>query len=845
MAEQYDPGKIEKKWQTRWGKAVPKATDPPVGGKSKYYALVEFPYPSGAGLHMGHVFTGTILDIFARKKRAEGINVLYPMGWDSFGLPTENYAIRTGIQPAVATKKNTDRFRKQMKGMALAYNWKREIDTTDPQYYRWTQWIFIQLFKHNLAYKREMPVGWCPSCRIVLANEEIINGACERCGHQAEYRMQKQWLLRITEYADRLTDDLDEVDYPDYVKVSQRNWIGRTAGVIIDYPIIDKKLIISCYSTRPDTNFGATFIVIAPEHPLVSQLTTPENKRAVNQYLQAAKKKSELERTELTREKTGVFTGSYALNRLNKKKMPIYVSDFVVLTAGTGVVVGVPAHDERDFEFAKKYGLEIIPVVKPKKGKWNFEEKAFTDLDTAIVFNSDFLNGLPALKAKEKIIDYLAKKKWGKRAKNYHLRDWVFSRQHYWGEPIPMVFCSACAKKKITWWETKGGKKFKPLKIKNKLRKTELAGWFPLSEDELPLELPQVKRYQPTDTGESPLAEAKSWLTTQCPVCQGKAVRETDTMPNWAGSSWYFLRYCDPKNKTCLADPRKLKYWLPVDLYLGGAEHTTLHLLYSRFWYKFLADLGLVHGKEPYAARRQHGVILAEDGRKMSKSLGNVVNPEEVIEKFGADTLRVYLMFMGPYEATIAWSPKGLEGCYRFLARVWRLYQQKGRIKKGETDPGLKPELHRLIKKVGEEIELLKHNTAIAALMTFLNSWTASSPAGGLSKTDAGVFAQLLAPFAPHLAEELWCRILGNKFSIHQQPWPKYDPKLIKERVVTIPVQVNGKVRGQIEVQSVKCKMQSEVVKLARKEKNVTKHLKSKKVKKTIFVPGRLINFVV
>ena len=614
----YSPWEIEPKWQKRWEKVGPsKAMDPPprqsAGAGKKFYALVEFPYPSGSGIHIGHTFSMTILDIFSRKKRMEGLNVLYPMGWDAFGLPTENYAIQTGIHPTVATKKNTDQFRKQMKRLAFAYNWEREINTSDPDYYRWTQWIFIQLFKKGLAYKKEMPVGWCPACKIILANEEIVAGKCERCGVEAERRMQSQWLLRITKYADRLADELDLVDYPDYVKAAQRNWIGRTEGVNIDYPVAASNLTLSCYSTRPDTNFGATFVVIAPEHPLVVKLTAKENQSKVTDYINQAKRKSELERTELTKDKTGVFTGSYALNRLTGKKMPIWVSDFVVLTAGTGIVVGVPAHDERDWQFAKKYGLEIVPVVRPKphsapavggastfaeatadrsRGKWDFDKAPFTEIDKAEVFNSGFLNGLPALKAKEKIINFLVKKGWGRRAVNYHLRDWIFSRQHYWGEPIPMIFCGKCAQKGVG-------------------ERREMPGWFTVNESELPVKLPEVEKYQPTDTGESPLANIKDWVEVACPECGAAARRETDTMPNWAGSSWYFLRYCDTKNSTCLADPKKLNYWLPVDLYLGGAEHTTLHLLYSRFWHKFLNDIKIVPGKEPYAARRQHGVILA------------------------------------------------------------------------------------------------------------------------------------------------------------------------------------------------------------------------------------------
>lgn len=842
MAKNYHPAEIEPKWLKRWErKPLHQAVD--FAKKKKFYGLVEFPYPSGEGLHMGHAFTNTILDVLVRKKRMSGFNVLYPMGWDAFGLPTENYAIKTGIHPAVVTKRNTKRFKEQDKRLALAYDWQREVDTTDPNYYKWTQWIFIQFFKHGLAYKKEMPVGWCPACKIILANEEIVNGKCERCGAEAERRLQGQWLLEITQYADRLADELDLVDYPDYVKASQRKWIGRSDGIEIDYPVVGQDLRISCYSTRPDTNFGATFVVIAPEHPLVLKLTTKEQEKAVKEYIKKAKKKSELERVELEKEKTGVFTGSYCLNHLTGKKMPLWVADFVVVTAGTGIVVGVPAHDERDWQFAKKYHLEIIPVIKPQKGSWDFKKGPFTDLDKAVAFNSDFLNGLPALEAKEKIMNYLVKKKWGRKTKNYHLRDWIFSRQHYWGEPIPMVYCQACADKGVTWWETKEGKTFL---TKEKRRrgsgpeKGDLKGWFPILEGDLPLELPAIKKYQPTDTGESPLANVKNWVKVKCPVCGGQARRETDTMPNWAGSSWYFLRYVDPQNKKALADLKKLKYWLPVDLYLGGAEHTTLHLLYSRFWHKFLNDLGVVPGKEPYAARRQHGVILGEDGYRMSKSRGNIINPEDVVEKFGVDTLRVYLMFMGPYEATMPWNTRGVEGAYRFLTRIWRLFQDNNKISQ-KTSKELQAKLHRLIKRVGNEIEELKHNTAIAAMMEFLNAW---SEEGSLSKEDASIFLRLLAPFAPYLAEELWAQ-LGKSFSIHQQSWPEYDKKLVRAETITLPVQVNGKVRGQVTLTQAKAEQEAEVKKLAKKEENVARHLKGKKIKKTIFVPGRLINFVV
>jgi len=871
MSASYHPQEIEPKWQKKWEeKKLFEAKD--FASQPAYYALVEFPYPSGSGLHLGHAFTMAILDIFVRQKRMAGFNVLYPMGWDAFGLPTENYALKTGIHPAVATKQNTDRFRRQMKRLALAYNWEREINTSDPVYYHWTQWIFSQFFKYGLAYKRKMPVGWCPSCKTILANEEIINGKCERCNHEAEHRLQSQWLLRITAYADRLADELDSVDYPDYVKASQRNWIGRTQGVTIDYPVVGTSQKISCYTTRPDTNFGATFVVIAPEHPQVMALTTAENKKNVIHYIKQAQKKSELERTETEKIKTGVFTGRYCLNRLTGKKMPLWVADFVVLTAGTGVVVGVPAHDERDFAFAKKYGLEIIPVIRPRgKKTWDFKKAAFTDLDEAEVFNSDFLNGLPPLKAKKKIIDYLVKKGWGRRAVNYHLRDWIFSRQHYWGEPIPMIYCSACAEKGITWWDTKEGKVFqnanaqKLSKIKeNQLASQNstppqagLAGWFPVSESQLPVKLPKVKKYQPSEQeGSSPLADCHSWLKVKCPHCGGTAVRETDTMPNWAGSSWYFLRYCDPENSHCLADYKKLQYWLPVDLYLGGAEHTTLHLLYSRFWHKFLNDIGAVPGKEPYAARRQHGVILGEDGFRMSKSRGNVINPEQIIEKFGADTLRLYLMFMGPYDQTMPWSSKGVQGCWRFLNKVYRLVNQtqiqnselktKNSLKIRNLKLETRRIMHQTIKKVTKDIQDLKFNTAIAAIMEYVGAMSRlKSKNGKLPPSIVETLVLLLAPFTPFMAEELWCEVLGNKFSVHQQPWPKYDPRLVEEKEAVVVIQVNGKVRGQIRLPAAIAAQKSKVEAKAKKEANVARFLIGHKIKRVIFIPGRLINFVV
>jgi len=860
----YFPWEIEPKWQKIWEEKR-LFWEVKEGKPKKFYALVEFPYPSGEGLHIGHAFTMSIMDVLARKKKMEGLNVLYPMGWDAFGLPTENYAVRTGIHPTVATEKNTARFRQQMKRLGFAYCWSREINTTDPSYYRWTQWIFIQLFKYGLAYKTQMPVGWCPRCKIVLANEEIVNSCCERCGMEAERRMQSQWLLKITAYADRLIDDLKLVDYPDFVKEAQINWIGRSEGITIDYLVVDENgnphpevEKVSCYTTRPDTNFGATFVVIAPEHPILASLVNPKSKAQnpkilaeLEEYIKMSKKKSELERTALEKEKTGVFTGWYAINRLTGKKMPIWVADFVILTAGTGIVVGVPAHDQRDFDFAKKYGLEIIPVIKPVKGNWDFSKAPFTEIDGGVVFNSDFLNGLPAAKAIEKIIEYLEKKGWGQRAVNYHLRDWIFSRQHYWGEPIPMVYCERCAKKGITWWDVK---KFKVQSSKFKVEldkdfKQRMAGWFPLEEKDLPLELPPVEKYQPTDTGESPLANVKEWVNTTCPHCGGPARRETDTMPNWAGSSWYYLAYIMKGNsKFEIRNSKLFEYWLPVDIYLGGGEHTTLHLLYSRFWHKFLYDIGVVTISEPYHARRQHGVILGEDGEKMSKSRGNVVNPDEVVEKFGADTLRVYLCFMGPYDATMPWSTKGLEGAWRFLNRIWRIYQEGKKIG-DKTSPQLLRSLHQTIQKVTNDINNLSYNTAIAAMMSFLNKWSKGD--SQLSKEHAGNFLKLLAPFTPHITEELWCSLTKQDTcpemsinSIHLQAWPEYDPKLVEEEEVTIVIQVNGKVRGQIKVKSEIRNSQSKIEKLAKSEPRVAKYLAGKTPKKVIFVPGKLMNFV-
>jgi len=886
----------EKKFQKIWeGQNWHKGVDFDKIKKEKKYILVEFPYPSGSGLHMGHAFTMTGADVYVRKNRMDNKNVLFPMGWDSFGLPTENYAIRTGISPQKATKDNTDNFRKQMKKMAFSFDWDREVGTTDPSYYHWTQWIFVQLFKYGLAYKEEKAINWCPSCKTGLANEEVVDGKCERCGAQVSKKNLSQWIVKITDYADRLIDGLEKVDFIPKVKAVQINWIGKSQGVTIDYPLVSKEGIISCYSTRPDTNFGATFVVIAPEHNRVMELTTEDNKQAVADYIKQAKKKSELERTELSKEKTGVFTGSYCLNRLTNKKMPIYVADFVVLTAGTGIVVGVPAHDKRDWDFAKKYDLEIVPVIKPSDGKdWDFEQDPFVDIDDAQVFNSGFLDGMPALKAKDVITDHLVEKKWGERAVNFHLRDWIFSRQHYWGEPIPMVFCSKCANEGISYFEAKNeegkaknnNEKRKSFKISEEVRK-KTVGFFPVEDDQLPVELPEVGKYQPTDTGESPLAIMTDWVSAKCPHCGGPAKRETDTMPNWAGSDWYFLAYCfaNKLNKSEIRNPKSetnsklkiensqnifseskdaLSYWMPVDVYIGGDEHNTLHLLYSRFICQFLWDIGVLPESipEPYNRRISHGVILGTDNQKMSKSKGNTIEPDEIIGKYGVDAARTYMMFMGPFTATMAWNDNALRGVARFLEKF------EGTLKKVKESPISKEEeqktegaflrlLNQSIKKIGDDIDTFHYNTAVSQLMILLNilnksgqavSLIESEPRGfkrKISKGSIKKIIRLLAPFAPYLAEDLWQGLVGEEGSVHASAWPKIDEQYLIEERIQIVVQVNGKVRAMIELETNEAKDQKIVEEKVKLEANVTKYLKGKKIIKTIFVPDRLINFVI
>ena len=797
----YNPQKIEKKWQEKWAKQkLYQAED--FSKKPKKYIMVEFPYPSGDGLHVGHVRSYTALDALARKKRMEGFNVLYPMGWDAFGLPTENYAIKTGIHPAKVTEENIKVFKKQMNSLGLSFDWSREINTTDPRYYKWSQWIFLQFFKKGLAYQSSMPINWCPSCKIGLANEEVIGGKCERCGAQTGKKLIKQWLLKITKYADRLIDDLEKVNYLEKIKTQQINWIGRSYGTEIDFSVVDSKDVIVVFTTRVDTIFGITAMIIAPEHPLLEKLTSPENKEKVKKYVLASKKKSEFERTQLEKEKTGVFLGSYCLNPINQEKVPIWVSDYVIATYGGGAVMIVPAHDKRDYAFAKKYGLEIREVISGG----NINKEPY--LEYGKLVNSGDFNGLSSQEAIKKITDWLIKNKCGRQTVQYKLRDWIFSRQHYWGEPIPIIHCSKC-------------------------------GALAVPEKDLPVKLPYLKKYHPSQTGQSPLAKIKEWLETKCPKCGGPAQRETDTMPNWAGSSWYFLRYIDPNNDKKFANFKKLKYWLPVDLYNGGMEHTTLHLLYSRFWHKFLYDLDFVPTTEPYQRRYSHGVVLAEDGRKMSKSFNNVIRPDDVIKRHGADTLRIYEMFMGPFGQMINWNTKGVQGCFRFLNRVWQIFNDKQKIGT-KTDKELLSKLHQLIKKISDDLEAMKFNTAVAFFMEFVNVWAEGKRI--LSKKEADIFLRLLAPLAPHIAEELWEQ-LGHRDSILKEKWPLYDKKLIEEGTFQLIIQINGKVRDKIEVK--KSISEKEIKKLVLSQEKVQKWLANKQAKKIIYIPNRLINLVV
>ena len=799
----YDHTGMEAKWQKQWEeKGVFHASND--SDKPKYYTLIEFPYPSGQGLHVGHPRSYTALDIVARKRRLMGYNVLYPIGWDAFGLPTENFAIKNHVHPEVVTKKNIARFKQQLQSLGISFDWSREINTTDPSYYKWTQWIFLQLFKHGLAYKKEASVNWCTSCKCVLANEEVVNGVCERCGSEVVRKVKSQWMLKITEYAQRLIDDLDLVDYPDRVKAQQKNWIGRSTGAEVDFDTtLGNKLTV--YTTRPDTLFGATYMVISPEHPVIEKWAGQiQNMDEVRAYQEAAAKKSDFERTEVAKDKTGVkLLGVQAVNPVNDREIPIFISDYVLVSYGTGAIMAVPAHDTRDWEFAKKFGLPIIEVVKGG----SVQEEAFTDCATGIMVNSGLLDGLSVEEAKVKITEWLTENHRGRAKVNFKLRDWVFSRQRYWGEPIPIVYCEKC-------------------------------GYIPLPESELPLTLPEVDSYEPTENGESPLANMTDWVNTTCPHCGGSAKRETDTMPQWAGSSWYFLRYTDPRNDQALASQQALEYWTPVDWYNGGMEHTTLHLLYSRFWHKFLYDIKVVPTPEPYAKRTSHGMILGENGEKMSKSRGNVVNPDDIVKEYGADTMRLFEMFIGDFEKAAPWSAAGIRGCRRFVERYWNL--QDILVKDGGIRASLETPFHKTIKKVGEDIENLKFNTAIAALMSLINDIYDS---GSITPEELKVFTILLNPFAPHVTEEVWSLNKLGEEMVCQQQWPAYDENKCKDETIEIVVQVNGKVRGKLSMPADVAK--NAAVAAAKADEKICTAIGGKTILKEIYVPGKLVNLVV
>lgn len=799
----YNHKAVEEKWQKIWeDKGVFHASDDTE--KEKFYALIEFPYPSGQGLHVGHPRPYTALDTVARKRRLEGYNVLYPIGWDAFGLPTENYAIKNHIHPEIVTKKNIARFKKQIQSLGISFDWSREINTTDPEYYKWTQWIFIQLYKHGLAYKKEMNVNWCTSCKCVLANEEVVNGVCERCGSEVVHKVKSQWMLKITEYADRLINDLDLVNYPDRVKAQQKNWIGRSKGAEVDFTTTTGDTL-TIYTTRADTLYGATYMVISPEHPMIEKWADKiSNMDEIKKYQEAAARKSDFERTEVAKEKTGVrIDGVNAINPVNNKEIPIFISDYVLVSYGTGAIMAVPAHDTRDWEFAKKFDLPIIEVVKGG----NVQEEAYTDCAKGIMVNSGMLDGLTVDEAKKKIIDWLTSEGKGHSKVNYKLRDWVFSRQRYWGEPIPMVYCEKC-------------------------------GYVPIDEKDLPLRLPMVESYEPTDNGESPLAKMTDWINTTCPCCGGKAKRETDTMPQWAGSSWYYLRYMDPHNKNAIASKEALNYWSPVDWYNGGMEHTTLHLLYSRFWHKFLYDIGVVPTPEPYAKRTSHGMILGENGEKMSKSRGNVVNPDEIVDEYGADTMRLYEMFIGDFEKAAPWSKASIRGCRRFVERYWNL--QSVLIDGDKIRPELEGAFNKAIKKVGEDIENIKFNTAIATLMALIND---ISNVKSINKEELRIFSILLNPFAPHVTEEVYeaCK-LGNGI-LAEAEWPEYDESKCVDESVEIVVQVNGKIKAKLNIPVDADK--DAVLDLAKNDENVKKAIDGMKVIKEIVVPKKLVNLVV
>ena len=801
--ESYNFKAIEKKWQDKWEEtgAFHAETN---SKKPKYYTMIEFPYPSGAGLHVGHPRSYTALDIIARKRRMEGYNVLYPIGWDAFGLPTENFAIKNKVHPKIVTAKNIANFTRQLKMLGFSFDWSREINTTDPSYYKWTQWILLQLFKHGLAYKQEMPINWCTGCKVGLSNEEVVNGVCERCGSEVVQKRKSQWMLKITEYAQRLIDDLDDVNYLEKIKTQQKNWIGRSEGAEVKFKLSTGDEMI-VYTTRADTLFGATYTVMSPEHPLIEKMKDSiTNYDEVLAYKTEASKKSEFERTELAKEKTGVkLEGIYAVNPANGAKLPVFISDYVLVTYGTGAIMAVPAHDSRDWDFAKKFNLPIIEVVSGGK---NVQEEAYTDVYKGNMVNSEFLNGLPVKEAIPTMIEWLEKQGLGKRKVNFKLRDWVFSRQRYWGEPIPLVHCDKC-------------------------------GWVPIPESELPLELPEIETFEPGENGESPLAKAYDWIETTCPCCGGKAQRETDTMPQWAGSSWYFLRYMDPHNDEALASKEALEYWSPVDWYNGGMEHTTLHLLYSRFWHKFLYDIGVVPTKEPYMKRTSHGMILGENNEKMSKSRGNVVNPDEVVEEFGADAFRTYEMFIGAFDQSTPWSQQGLKGCYKFLERVWNLQSIVNDEEGYSAD--LEKNINKAIKKVGEDFERMKFNTAIATMMSLVNDF---SKKGSVTKGEYKTLITLLNPVAPHMTEELWLTY-GNGELLSLQPWPKYDEGKTVDDEIEIVVQINGKIKDKLMIPAGLDKDGTQEA--AMNTEKIKGLIEGKNVVKVIAVPGKLVNIVV
>lgn len=800
---EYKPAEVEAKWQKIWEeeKAFEAVID---RSKKKFYGLIEFPYPSGNGLHVGHPRSNTAMDIIARKRRMEGYNVLFPIGWDAFGLPAENYAIKNKVHPAGVTADNIKHFKSQLKRIGFSFDWSREINTTDPNYYKWTQWIFLKLFEKGYAYKTEMPINWCTECKVGLANEEVVNGVCERCGGEVVRRVKSQWMLKITEYAQKLLDGLDNVEFIEKVKTQQKNWIGRSEGAEVDFAVPAAGSKLTVYTTRPDTLFGATYMVVSPEHPVIEQIKDQiENYDEVAEYRSRAAKKSDFERTEMAKDKSGIpLKGIYAINPVNNKQIPIWVSDYVLISYGTGAIMAVPAHDERDWDFAKKFGLPIIEVVRGG----DVQNAAFTDIESGIMTNSGFLDGLTVSEAKKTIIEWISEQGLGHRKVNYKLRDWVFSRQRYWGEPIPLIYCEHC-------------------------------GWVPVPEKDLPVKLPDIQNYIQTDDGESPLVNVPEWVHVKCPKCGAPAKRETDTMPQWAGSSWYFIRYCDPHNNDAFISKEAMDYWLPVDWYNGGMEHTTLHLLYSRFWHKFLYDIGAVSCPEPYTKRTSHGMILGENGEKMSKSRGNVINPDDIIGEIGADAFRVYEMFMGAFDQAIPWSTQGARGCYRFLERVWKL--QDILTEEEEISEELKAAVHGAIKKVTEDYERMKFNTAVAAMMSLVNDIYAR---GKVSRGELRMLLLLLNPAAPHITEEIWQQQALSSDPIYKSEWPKYDEKAMQKAEVEIAVQICGKIKMKLMVSSSYNKEETE--KFALENEAVQSLIGGKPVRKVFAVPGRLVNII-